>query len=98
MAETKAEREAREAREAVLNPPPAEDEEDHTENKGKFIKFNAHGGVRIISAEDWAAVGVKDAEESRWDKTNAWRLERKDFNDKQLNYLLNVDGEFHAED
>lgn len=98
MAESANERKARLAREAELNPTPQEGEEDHTESKGKFIKFNAHNGVRIITADDWAAVGVKGQEDAQWDNTNAWRLPRADFNEKALNYLLNVDGEFIAED
>lgn len=97
MAETKAQREERLAREAELNPKPQEGEEDHTEDAGKFIKFNGHSGVRSISADEWASVGVKDAEDTVWDRNNAHRIPRADFNDKQINYLLNVDGEFNAE-
>lgn len=96
--ETAAERKEREEREAALNPIPTDGEEDHTEEGGKFIKFTGHSGVRSISADEWGAVGVKDVEDTVWDRTNAHRIPRTDFNDKQLNYLLNVDGEFIAED
>lgn len=96
--ETAAKKAEREAREAELNPTPVEGETDHTADKGKFIAFKGHNGVRAISSEDWEAIGVKDQEGAQFDRTNAWRLPAKDFSDKALNYLLNVDGEFTRED
>jgi hypothetical protein len=73
--------------------------EDKAEEKlGAFIKFNAHNGVRVISKEDWEAIGVKDQDTATWDKTNAWRLPTEEFGARALNYLLKVDGEFIAED
>lgn len=96
--ETAAEKAEREAAEAALNPTPQEGEPNHTEDKGKFVKFTGHNGVRSISTEEWAAVMVEDQEGKTWDRTNAYRVPKKEFGEKALNYLLNVDGEFVLED
>lgn len=68
------------------------------ESAEKFIAFKGHNGVRVISKEDWEAIGVKDQETSTWDKTNGWRIPSEEFNKRALNYLLKVDGQFVSED
>lgn len=68
------------------------------DTKGEFIRYTGHTGVRVISEDDWKAIKVTGQGESVWDKTNAHRLPRSEFNAKALNYLLQVDGEFVAED
>lgn len=75
----------------------ADTAEDAKAGEDEFIAFKGHNGVRIISEEDWAAIGVEGQAEARWDRSNGWRLPRSEFGARALNYLLKVDGEFVAE-
>lgn len=75
-----------------------EGEQVASEEGDEFIRFSGHLGVREISKEDWAAIGIDGQDDVRWDRVNGHRVPRSEFNAKALNYLLHVDGEFTAEE
>lgn len=68
------------------------------ETKKNFIEYVGVATERIITKKDWKAVGIEGDEikDSIWNLAGGLRLPSEDFNEKQLAYLLKVDGRFRA--
>lgn len=79
---------------------PSEKASKETEKKsssgdGKFVEHIPQEGfgARVITKADWGTLGI-EAETSEWNVFNRFKLPVEQFNEEQLNYLLEVDDGF----
>lgn len=56
------------------------------------------GTFRKITAQQWGQVGVATSSSHVWSMDNRYKIPASQFNDKQLDYLLDVDGDFELVD
>lgn len=95
----------------VAEPPKATNEEpeeiiitsedaEGTSTDKEFIKYIGVATNRIITKKDWKGIGIEgeNVKDAEWNFGNGFRLPTKDFNEKQVHYLLKVDGRFKAVD
>ena len=52
---------------------------------------------RLITADQWAAIGAVGMKDTKWDKANKWRLPVGDFTAEALVYVNDVDPELSVE-
>jgi hypothetical protein len=89
----------------VVQPPPdpvvpPEEERPPLERETvEVVRFREPPGTRLISAEDWAAAGVPDHSDIRWDQNNNWTVKREDLalNDEQYARIIRADAGFVTE-
>ena len=62
--------------------------------QGPWIEYLGIATVRILHADDWANVGIDSNLYCEWNYLNQKRLPKSMFSEKQLQYLLRVDGRF----
>jgi len=65
-----------------------------TDPRGKYVRYNGVGTVRIMGPKEWKAAGVKSDDYFEWNVLNKKRIPLSSFSDEQLQYLLRVDGRF----
>lgn len=66
--------------------------------KGPFVKYlgvlQGVSSAREITAREWLQLGIKTKGIDVWDLRNDFQLPASQFDDDQLDYLLDVDGRF----
>lgn len=72
---------------------PAELQPPDSSASGPWIQYNGIATLRILSERDWKVIGTEGVY-CEWNHLNNRRLPKSNFNEKQLHYLLNVDGDF----
>lgn len=95
----------------VAEPPKATHEEpeeiiitseaaEKTSTDKEFIQYRGSATNRIITKQDWKGIGIEgeDVKDVEWNFGNGFRIPTADFNEKQIHYLLKVDGRFRAAD
>ena len=60
---------------------------------GPWIKYVGIATLRILGPSDWKRVGT-EGNYHEWNYLNNMRQPKSEFNEKQLHYLLNLDGDF----
>ena len=69
-----------------------------TKESGRYVKYLGpelnRASERVITAENWAEIGIPADSNHVWDFRNEYLLSEDIFSPAQLNYLLNVDGFF----
>lgn len=69
-------------------------------SNGRYVKYLGpelnRASERVITAENWAEIGIKADANHVWDFKNEYLLPESVFTPAQLNYLLNVDGFFSS--
>jgi hypothetical protein len=68
------------------------------EAEGPWIAYNGVGTVRIMDEQAWKAAGVESTKYVEWNYLNKKRIPVSEFNDKELQYLLRVDGRFSVQE
>jgi hypothetical protein len=77
----------------------AEDEKAAGPATEEVVRFMGFPGIRLISAGDWEAAGVKDHADTYWNSDNNWVVKRADLglNDEQYARIIVADPNFRVE-
>lgn len=67
-------------------------------NKASVARILQSGTYRKITAQQWGQVGVATSVTNVWSAQNRYKIPASQFNQAQLDYLLNVDGDFDLVD
>lgn len=79
----------------VASAPMELDTRQRKDPRNQYIEYTGIGTLRVMTAVDWATVGVDDfTEYCEWNYFNKKRIPRTIFSDKALQYLLRQDGRF----
>jgi hypothetical protein len=63
-------------------------------DKELVARIDRSGTERKITSQQWSLVGVATSITHVWSIANKYKIPASQFNEAQLNYLLNVDGDF----